>query len=240
MADPKHIKAVLLDKDGTILDYARTWAPINRQVALFAAGGDHTLARALLMRGGHDPATDAVAAGSPLAAGSIADITDAFAEVLGARTPANLASHVDRMFREGGARHAVLIEGAAVAMALLRRRGYRLGVATNDSIGGLEASLGRHPEVLELCEFVAGCDSGFGAKPGPGMVHAFAASIAMPPSAIAVVGDAVHDLEMGARAGVGLKVAVLSGTSSFDDLVAHADVVLPSVNELPAHLTAGR
>lgn len=232
------IRAVLLDKDGTILDYARTWVPINREVAVFAAGGDRALAAELLQAGGHDPATDMVAAGSPLAAGSIADIADAFAARLGDRAPPDLESAIDRIFREGGARHAVLIEGAHDAMQALKSRGYKLGIATNDSIGGLEASLSRHSGLLDLCAFRAGCDSGFGAKPGPGMVEAFAAAIGQPAAAIAVVGDAIHDLEMGARAHVGWKIAVLSGTSDHAALAPHADAILPSIRELPSHLDA--
>jgi phosphoglycolate phosphatase len=230
------IRAILLDKDGTILDYARTWLPINREVALFAAGGDSRLAAELLALGGHDPRTDIVAPGSPLAAGSIADIAHAFAPRLGARVPANFEREIDRIFREGGTRNAVLIDGALEAIEKLIAAGFRLGIATNDSIGGLEASLSRHRRVLDHCEFLAGCDSGFGAKPAPGMLTAFAEHIGCPPRAIAVVGDAVHDLEMGSRGGAGLKVAVLSGTSPHDVLAPYADLVLPSIRELPAAL----
>ena len=49
------IRAILFDKDGTIIDYWKTWVPINREVALFAAGGDPLLADELLCAGGHDP-----------------------------------------------------------------------------------------------------------------------------------------------------------------------------------------
>lgn len=230
------IRGILFDKDGTIIDYTRTWLPINREVALFAAGGDASLAERLLAAGGHDPLTDAVTPGSPLAAGSLEDIAEVFAACLGDRVPDDLATGIDRIFREGGARHSHLIDGAAAAMAELRGRGYRLGIATNDTIGGLEASLGRHDGVLDLCEFFAGCDSGHGAKPEPGMVVAFAEAMGLAASEIAVVGDAVHDLEMAHRAGAGLKIAVLSGTGRYADLAPMADVVLDSLRELPAAL----
>ena len=230
------IRGILLDKDGTILDYARTWLPINREAAAYAAGGDVTLAGELMRLGGHDPATDVVTPGSPLAAGSIADIAGVFARHLGARTPAHLDANIDRIFRDGGARHSVLIDGALEAMQALRAAGFRLGIATNDSIGGLDASLSRHGPLLALCEFLAGCDSGFGAKPAPGMLLAFVERTGLSSREIAVVGDAVHDIEMGARGGAGLKVAVLSGTSPRAVLEPHADLVLDSLRDLPSAL----
>lgn len=230
------IRGILLDKDGTLIDYWRTWVPINREAALFAAGGDAALADELLALGGHDPVTDVVAAGTVLAAGSLDEIAATFAARLGGRTPASLAAGIDRVFRDGGARHAVLVDGAAEVIERLAAMGFRLGVATNDTAAGLDASLGRFPALLERLEFRAGCDSGHGAKPGPGMVVAFARATGLKSSEIAVVGDAVHDLEMGRRAGARLRIGVLGGTSRRADLEPHADVVLDSIAALPGWL----
>jgi len=227
------IRGILFDKDGTLIDYERTWVPIHREVALYAAGGDAALAAELLRRHGQDPDTDAVIAGSVLAAGSIDDIAEAFAAQLGARTPPNLAAGIDRVYSQGGARHAVLIEGTLDTIAELKRRGFRLGVATNDSIGGLEASLGRHG-ILELFDFTAGCDSGFGGKPDPRMAHGFCKAVGLAAREMAMVGDAVHDLAMGRAAGAGLNIGVLSGTSLREDLQDFADLILGSVNDLLA------
>ncbi|HRD77161.1 MAG TPA: HAD-IA family hydrolase [Hyphomicrobiaceae bacterium] len=228
------IRAILFDKDGTIIDYWRTWVPINREVALFAANGDTALAEELLRAGGHDPATDRVTPGSVLAAGSVDDIAGAFRTRLGSRAPSRLEREIDRIFSEGGARHSVLLDGAAAAIAALHARGFMLGIATNDTIGGLEASLPRH-DVRRWMVFEAGCDSGHGGKPAPGMVTAFAAAAGVALAEIAVVGDAVHDLEMARAAGAGLKVAVLSGTSPRETLAPHADLVLVSIADMPGH-----
>ena len=228
------LRALLFDKDGTLLDYDRTWVPINREVARHAASGDEALANELLALGGHDPVTDRVAAGSTFAGGSLDGIVDMLARHLGRRTPPGLFDSVARLFRDGGGQNSVLLAGAREALVALRGRGFILGLATNDTAAGLEASLARHA-ILELFAFTVGCDSGHGAKPEAGMVRAFAGAVDVAPRDIAVIGDSIHDLEMGARAGVGLKVAVLSGTSGRDDLGAHADLVLASVADMPGH-----
>ena len=225
------IRGILFDKDGTLIDYWRTWVPINREVALFAAGGDWALAEELLRVGGQDPATDRVVPGSVLAAGSVDDIAAAFAAQLGPRTPHQLAQGIEAIFRRGGAEHGRLARGARKTVAELRRRGFRLGLATNDSIGGLEASLGPH-HILDLFEFRVGCNSGFGGKPDPRMVLAFCAALGVPPSAVAVVGDAAHDLIMGRAAGVGLTVGVLAGTSGREDLEPYADRIIDELADL--------
>jgi len=229
------IRGVLLDKDGTILDYARTWIPINREIALAAADGDRALADALLRAGGQDPVTDLVTPGAPLAAAGADGIADCFAAVLGPRTPHRLLDTVKRLFAEGGGKHAVLLEGAREAIAALKGMGLAVGLATNDSDGGMRASLAR-VGLMEAFDYVIAADGGHGAKPGPGMALAFAEAVALEPQLLAAVGDARHDLEMAHGAGYGLRVAVLSGTGTRVDLTPTADVVINSVRELPGLL----
>lgn len=232
MARMAKIRGLLFDKDGTLLDYARTWVPINREVALFAARGDAALASELLVLGGHDPATDSITPGSVLAAGSHDEVADVFASRLGAATPPGLPQAVERIFREGGARHAVAIDGAERTLQRLAAAGFVLGVATNDSAGGLAASLERSG-LAAYFTFGVGCDSGYGAKPEPGMALAFCEAAGLPPTACAIIGDAIHDLEMGSRAGFGARIGVLSGTSGRADLLPRADVLLDSIRDLP-------
>jgi phosphoglycolate phosphatase len=227
------IRGVLFDKDGTIIDYARTWVPMNREAALLAASGDAALAAELLRANGQDPDSGAVGAGSMLAAGSITEIANAFAAQLGPRTPPGLAASLDRLYTEGGAKNAVLIPGADRALAELKRRGLRLGVATNDSIGGLKASLQR-TGTLGLFDFTVGYDSGHGTKPDPGMALAFCKALGLAPGEVAVVGDAEHDLAMGRSARVAMTIGVLSGTGTAEHLRPLADILLDSINDIPA------
>jgi phosphoglycolate phosphatase len=227
------IRGILFDKDGTIIDYFRTWVPINREAALLAAGGDASLAAELLRAHGQDPETGAMVGDSVLAVGSIAEIADAFTAHLGARAPAGLTASFQRLFEEGGAKYAVLIPGADRTLATLKSRGLRVGVATNDSVGGLKASLKR-TGTLDMLDFAVGYDSGHGTKPAPGMALAFCAAVGLKPAEIAVVGDAMHDLAMGRAASVGLTIGVLSGTGTAAQLQPLADILLDSINDLPA------
>ena len=86
-------------------------------------------------------------------------------------------------------------------------------------------------------DFVAGYDSGHGAKPAPGMVQAFAREIGADPSEIALVGDTLHDLDC-ARAAGAVAIAVLSGVATREDLAPHADYVIADIGELPGLLTS--
>jgi phosphoglycolate phosphatase len=227
------IRGILFDKDGTIIDYWRTWVPINREAALYAAGGDKAVADHLLRLGGHDPATDRITPGTALAAGDYNDIARAFAAHPGVAAASDLTAGIERIFLRGGAQHSALIPGVRETIEELKRRGFRLGLATNDSMGGLEASLASH-DILDWFDFTAGCDSGHGAKPGPGMALAFCEAVGIAPQQAAMVGDAVHDLAMGRAAGFALNIGVLSGTSEREDLEGFADLILASVNDMPA------
>lgn len=231
------IRGLLFDKDGTLLDYRRTWVPINRELADLAAGGDPALRDAILRAGGHDPQSDVVAPGSVFAAAGLDEITDTIATVLGSRAPGNLHQLVEVTFRDGGQRHSVLIDGVATALRHVSRLGYRLGIATNDTEAGITSSLERHG-ILELFEFGAGCDSGHGVKPAPGMVYAFADTIGASVAEIAVIGDSTHDLATARNAGAGLAIGVLSGTSGRDDLAPLADAIIDGVGDVPALLRA--
>jgi phosphoglycolate phosphatase len=227
LVDPRHSPR----QDGTIVDYWRTWLPISRAAALHAAGGDAGLAAGLLRLGGQDPETDRITPGTPLAAGDLMDIARAFSVHPRVAPPSELVAGIERVFVEGAAAHCVLIDGAHAAIAELHRRGFRLGVASNDSAAGIEASLGQHG-ILQCFDFAAGCDSGYGAKPDPGMALAFCEAVDMAPEEVAVVGDSVHELAMGRAAGVGLTVGVLSGTSARENLTGLADLIVADIGEL--------
>lgn len=227
------IKGVLFDKDGTLLDFSMTWLPVLREAALAVADNQADRAEHLLVVGGYDPALGEVKSGSLLAAGNTVQIADAWAEFLPDGKHVDLVALLDRIFEQGGAASAQPVVELAPLFGRLKARGLALGIATSDSRRGAEASLRRFG-ILDLLDFIAGYDSGHGVKPGPGMVQGFCAATDLAAGAVAVVGDNLHDLEMGRAAGAGLLVGVLSGTSNSAELEPLADHLLDSVADLEA------
>ncbi|MFC6854347.1 HAD family hydrolase [Marivibrio halodurans] len=231
---PSGFDAILFDKDGTLLDYHATWMPANRAVVDVLAEGDAELARYLLIRGGWDPESDRVAAGSPLAAGALDEIVACWADLLPpgrADDPKALEAEIDRLFIAHCEPTAVC--DLAPLLDGLRGRGLRLGVATADSEAGARASLGRF-DILDRFDFLAGYDSGHGCKPAPGQVAAFCAATGLPPARVMVIGDNAHDIEMARAAGAGAAVGVLTGTTPRAALEVMADAVFEDIRFLAA------
>ena len=224
------IEGILFDKDGTLLDYHATWMPLNLRAAQMVAGGDPVLAERLLVASGYDPASGTCLADSVIIAGSNEDLGACWAEIVGAEAGA-LTAQVSAIFEQGASEAAVAVAGLAETLQALAARDLALGIATNDSEEGALNSLGPF-DVLDHFTFLAGYDSGHGAKPGPGMVQGFCEATGLDPAAVAVVGDSRHDMDMGRNAGAGLLVGVLTGAAAHHDLAPHAHHVLESIVEL--------
>ncbi|MCV4731927.1 HAD-IA family hydrolase, partial [Escherichia coli] len=85
-------------------------------------------------------------------------------------------------------------------MARLSGMGLALGIATNDTEAPARAHL-RAAGVEEAFGFIAGFDSGWGGKPAPGQLLAFAEALELDPRECAMVGDSLHDLHAAQAAG---------------------------------------
>jgi len=227
---PSPISGILFDKDGTLLDYARTWLPVNRELALFAAQGDGVLAGRLLSACGMDPVSGYVVPDSLLAAGNTVEIATGFVEAGSPLSVAALTEQLDAMSADA-ARHAVPVTDLESFFRDLKEKGYRLGVASSDNERSIRETADRFGFAPYL-DYVAGYDSGFGVKPEPGMVLGFCMATGLDPQEVAVVGDNNHDLHMGRNGGAGLTVAVLTGTGPRASPSAGSDHCLNDITEL--------
>lgn len=228
------IKAILFDKDGTLIDFEATWGPVNQRIGLLAARGDAELACAILDRCGVDPLTGKTRPESPLAIAAANEIADALIEAGSLLTKMELMEGLHRLFADA-AGTAVAITHLPTLFSTLRSQGFKLGVASSDSADAVArtiATLG----LESLVDFHCGYDSGFGPKPEPGMIMAFCTALELQPHQLAMVGDSTHDLGMARAAGAGLTIGVLTGTGTQETLEPLADVLIPSIADLPALL----
>ena len=226
------IRGVLFDKDGTLLDFDATWPPAYRAVAeeLASLAGDPGLAARILRLGGYGEG-GALDPASVFACGTTREIVEFCVGLPELRGIAGIAERADGIFTRFGERGPPAVDDLAGLLEGLRRRGLRLGLATNASRASTRAWLAYHG-FGELCYFVSGADSGYGPKPDPAVLDAFCAASGLAPGAVCMVGDAVTDAELARAAGAGLSVIVRSGVDVGDALAAMADVVISTVVEL--------
>lgn len=224
------IDAVLFDKDGTLFDFRVSW---GGWAAEFLAGlaRDAVEARRLGQAIGFDAGTQSFLPDSPVIAATSTDIAAALLPLLPGMTLAALTERIDASAAAAPMAEAVPLRPLLHA---LRGRGLLLGVATNDSEAPARQHLSAHG-ITEFFDFVAGADSGHGAKPGPGMCLAFADHLSLMPGRVVMVGDSRHDLQAGRAAGM-RTAAVLTGVAKAAQLADLADAILPDIGALPAWL----
>lgn len=224
------IEALIFDKDGTLFDFTASWgAWVDGLLPRIAQNSAHKAALADAL--GFDIGTRSFAKSSPV----IALTTPEIAEVIHPLLPQiTLAQLTELMNQEAKSAPMLPAVDLPAVLGALRARGLRLGLATNDTETPARTHL-QNAGVLNLFDFVAGCDSGWGGKPAAGQLHAFVQQLGLKNARCAMVGDSLHDLHAGRAAGM-KAVAVLTGVAQADDLAPHADVVLPDIGHLPQWL----
>ena len=224
------LQGFLFDQDGTLFDYNIAWNAWAMDV--------------LGQLGDNDPATmgrlaDAIEFDldrqrflptSPVIAGTSQEATD----LLAAQLPHLAYDHIDDILTQAAFR-APQSEVVPLVdlMVTLRAAGMKTGVVTNDTEQGAYVHL-TQVGAVDSFDFIAGFNSGFGAKPDPGPLLAFAKHVGLDPAQVAMVGDSLHDLIAGRRAGM-YCIGVLTGMATRDDLSGHADVVLNHIGEIPQY-----
>lgn len=224
------IRAILFDKDGTLVDFQRTWGPATHKVMTALCNGDSAAFDRLAAVSLYDAAERKLLPGSPVVIETTYGYGKLWAQALGVPLTAEFVDHIDRMYFRTTLDHLTPMGDVKALLTGLAARGLRLGLMTNDADANTRAQM-RRLGLDQLLEFIAAYDSGFGAKPAPDPVLAFAAFAEVDPGEIAVVGDTEHDL-VAARAAGAVAVGVLSGPIPRERLEPHADVLLPSIAKL--------
>ncbi|NSY40044.1 HAD family hydrolase [Leisingera sp. ANG59] len=225
------VDAFLFDKDGTLFDFAATWDSWAADLLETLSQGDRSSKKAMAEAISYDLEREAFNPDSLVIASSNDEVAEALAPYVAHMSLAELTDYLAESASDAALAPAVPL--AAFLDGLLAR-GKVLGVMTNDAEVSAKSQLQR-AGVLDRFAFVAGCDSGHGAKPDPNPLLAFCKAAGVSPDRTAMVGDSRHDMEAGAAAGM-QRIAVLTGMALREELLPHADIVLPDIGHIPGWL----
>lgn len=227
------VDGLLFDKDGTLFDFAATWNGWAAQMIASFAGPDHELRGRIADALEFDLATEQFLPNSLVIAGTNREAAEAVASVV----PSSDVEEIEQRLMLSAAQ-APLAQAVPLAPLMdgFLLQGLSLGVMTNDTEYGARAHL-KEAGIEDRFAYIAGFDSGFGAKPDPEPLVAFADKTGIAPERVAMVGDSTHDLIAGRRAGM-QTIAVLTGIAVAADLAPFADVVLPNIGHIPDWLQA--
>lgn len=225
---------LLFDKDGTLIDFEKTWTNIFFDLARHAAKGDEKKMKALLERSGYDFTNQRFSGDGLLATGNIYDMIELWYPGL---SPEEQQAKISEQTAYSASKvndYLTPIEGVGDTLHVLKKAGFKLGIATNDS----EAGARRNTEQLGwdgLFDLILGFDSVENPKPAGDQVRRFAQFCTTTPARIAMIGDNSIDMNA-ARDGGAYAIGVLSGNGMRKQLEPLADQVLSSVNDLPRWL----
>ena len=189
-------RAVVFDKDGTLIDVHDTWGPVFATI-LPEIAEERTAEVAGALGVVLPEAT--LRPDSVVIAGSNADIVAVMAPLLD-RSEAELLPVLEARIDELAVRHATPLPATTAVLEKLADDGIWTGLATNDGIAATERQL----EALGWRSYFAsvlGYDSGFGAKPGPGMLLESARRAGVAVEHLVFVGDSETDRRTAVAAG---------------------------------------
>lgn len=228
------LDGIIFDKDGTLFDFGATWNTWALELIAELSDGDARTARRIADETDFDLATGSFRPTSPIIAGTGREAAECVARAVPDRPIDELEALMNA--RAASAPQVPPTDLSPLLQALAGR-GIQLGVMTNDSEMSARAHL-QAAGVLESFDWIAGFDSGHGAKPAPTPLLAFATATGLDPARVAMVGDSTHDLLAGRAAGM-VTIGVLTGMAGQSDLAPHADAILPHVGHLPDWLATG-
>lgn len=225
------VTAILFDKDGTLFDFHATWSVWVGRAIVELAQGDAGLERAIAEATHYDVAAQKVRLSSPVIACTNRQVSEGIAAVLPGRSVEEIEA-----FLKQSATEVPQVPVVALRPCLLElsARGLALGVMTNDTEYCAHAHLNK-AGITDVFQFIAGFDSGFGAKPDPDPLLAFAKAVEVSAETVVMVGDSAHDLVAGRAAGM-QTIGVLTGVARAPDLAPYADVILPDIGHISAWL----
>jgi phosphoglycolate phosphatase-like HAD superfamily hydrolase len=234
------IDLAAFDKDGTLIDFYHLWGRRARLAvdAVTAQVGGEGLAANLYRSIGYDPETGLAAANGPLAIASMPKLYTICAAVLYQH---GLSWHDAEAIAHGAFAAALgalpsgeFVKPIGDVGGLFRRlhaAGIKIAIVTADDRAATASTL-RLLGVEDLVGAMVCGNDPIPNKPAPDALLHLGGAFGVPMPRIMMVGDNLGDLETGTSAGIGCRVAVLSGTGQAAQLAPSADAVIASIDEI--------
>lgn len=234
---------IVFDKDGTLVDFAEMWgARIHNAVEALcrAVDADIILRGRLYLAVGYDPEFGTFFPQSPAITAPMHDMYIIPAVVLYQHgygwldaellVEEHYKAVLDAPLKPEEIRATTdltpLFEG-------LHAAGVEIAVVTSDDRTPTLQTLD-HLGLTDAVGFLVCADDGLPGKPAPDGLLAACKHFNADPRRVAMIGDSTTDLVMAKRAGVGLRVGVLSGVMDERTLAPQAHLVLPHVGLIRA------
>jgi HAD superfamily hydrolase (TIGR01549 family) len=229
------IKGILFDKDGTLLEFDRTWRPIATQVVEEVARF-YDFKDKVALKESIGLYENRIEPAGSLSAGTNKDVALDMLEVL-KKEGIKLSDeeHIKwstQVFNKVAASLPFYpVVGVIETIRKLKEKGYYIGLSTADSVEN--AKLFLEKTGLSIYFDYIGADDGIiNPKPAPDYMDNFCKQYNLKPSEVVVVGDTMTDMNFGINSGAGLIVGVLSGTGTISLLGDSANIIIKSVKDL--------
>lgn len=236
-------RLIIFDKDGTLTDFRKTWIPLlEKRIDIVIDRLDIKVSRTELKDlifqtfGIKDDWIDPYGPFpySPPSEDEIVFATALYSLGVPWQKGKNVARYsTERAEKELDRRETtVLFDGVVDVLKRLKAKGFLLALATAD-LTAIAENILEFTDLRKYFDFVIGTDMVERTKPDPEMAHKTLAALRVDPAHTALVGDAITDMEMGRRAGLGLVVGVTEGgIAGHGDLARDAHLVIPSVRDI--------
>lgn len=240
---PFETELIIFDKDGTIIDFKKTWVPIlEKRLEIILKNIKTDFHEAKIKAYTYQAFgifNEYIDPYGPFPYSTPWEDEIIFGTVLyhfgvnwqKAKDVARYA--IDEAERQlDRSKYAELYNGVREVLETLRRAGVLVALATAD-LAEIAYETLKNVGIHDLFDYIIGADMVENDKPHPDMIDKIVEALKVNKAKTAMVGDSITDMEMGKRANVGLVVGVLEGgIASKEDLQKIGDVVIDSVRSI--------
>ncbi|XP_074646523.1 uncharacterized protein LOC141902608 [Tubulanus polymorphus] len=235
----KKWELVIFDKDGTLICFHSMWAPWAIEFARrMEKISQLKVSDKVLDVLGVDKVTETIKPGV-FAEGTTGQVESRLADLLveqglSREDARSVVKQVQDMQQSDKHQKESLksIGDTSDLFCLLKENGVKIAVCTADSRDSSTETLKRLGALQYVDMLVCGDDENTRPKPQPHNALKICKELGVEPADAIMVGDTKADMGMGRSAKLGATVGVLSGVASTRELRKHADIVVPTIEEL--------